>query len=418
MFTDGQLLLLLLWIIYLWECLVWHDRYAIVFRSWWGTRWHLAGIDFGPGGAGKAGWEVVRHGMEWVNPLWWGGQTVVGHLLPIAISPERIVAGNLQTIYATGRPRQSYRALGIEELTDVAVREKELWLNGARFCRFPSAIMAGKVLALLQKLRNCLPEQREGYIRLFWRGRFDRKVFWQVRKPCFAAARRLQWGCMALFLLMYVVAPVLSLKLGTNWVILLGGPLVFLSAFAIEWCAFRARRRLGIGTFADAVGEWIKGALCPPVAIRAADRLTCDMSPIFDPLTLAEELLPEDGPHFSPIADFFARVSADLRHPLSMDEEWDDDDRAAMKWQCKLVLEEAVRALPEQREALSEHVPSRFERSMRVYCPRCGSQYASAIETCPDCPGVHLKSWPTKGNGTGKTKLPGKHRQRCQRRRK
>ena len=86
MFTDGQLLLLLLWGIYLCDCLVWHDRYGVVFRSWWGVRWHVAGLEFGAGGMGKSNWEVAGHGMACVNPLDCGAQAVVGHVLPVAIS--------------------------------------------------------------------------------------------------------------------------------------------------------------------------------------------------------------------------------------------------------------------------------------------------------------------------------------------
>lgn len=412
MFTDGQLLLLLLWGLYLWECLVWHGRHALVFRSWFGKRWHLAGIDLGPGGMGKAGWEVAGQGGVCANPLWWGGQTVVGHLLPVSISPGRVVAGNLQTVYATGRPRQGHRAFSLDELTDMSVREEELWIGGTRFCRFPSAVLAREVHALLRELRNCPAERREEGIRAFWRGRFDRKAFQSVRERCQAAANRLQWGCMGLFLLLYVAAPVLAVLAGTGWAILLGGPLVFLTAFAVEWGAFRARRRLGIGTLADAIGEWIKGALCPPAAIRAADALFREMAPCFDPLTLAAELLPEDGPRSSDAAGFFARVSADLRHPLVCDGAWSDADRAAMEWQCTLVLDEALRAFPGQREALSGRVPSRIDSSMRAYCPRCGCQYASRIETCPDCPNVRLEKW--SAENAGKTETAGKSRHRRQ----
>ena len=410
MLTDSEFLLLLLWGIYLWECLVWHDRYGLVFRSWWGGHWHQAGADYGFGGPGKAGWEVAGHGCVWANPLAWGGQTVMGHLLPLAISPERIVAGNLQTAYATGRLRQSHRAFPLKELTDISVREEELWLNGGCFCRFSSAILARKVLALLRNLRNCLPEQREELIRGFWRDRFDRTAFRKVWEPCQVAAKRLQWGCVGLFLLMYVAAPVLTVLLGTSLTILFAGPLALLTAFCIEWGAFRARRRLGIGTFADAVGEWVKGTLCPPVAIRAADCMTRQVAPLFDPLTLAVELLPADSARSPNVGDFFARVSADLHHPLAVDEEWGASDRETMAWQDSLVLDEALRAFPGQGEVLSEHVPQRLEPAMRGYCPRCGSQYASEIETCPDCPGVRLYRWNTKDMAT--QKMAGKNRPR------
>lgn len=413
MFSDGELLLLLLWGIYLWECLIWHDRYGLVFRSWWGGGWHLAGMSHGSGGMGKTGWEVVGHGAVWGNPLCWGGQTVLGELFPISISPERVAAGNIQTVYTTGRPCQRHRGFAFAELREVAIREEELWLNGVFFCRFPSEFVARGVLMLLRKLRDCLPAEREEHIRTFWRGRFDRKAFRGIWEPCQAAARRLQWSCMGLFLILYVVAPVLTMVVGTSWVILFGGPLVFLSAFAIEWGAFRFRRRLGVGTLSAAVGEWIKGALCPPVAIRAADRLTRDVAPLFDPLTVAAELLPEEGGGSAGVADFFAKMSADLRHPLVCDGVWDDFDRAAMEWQCGLVLEEATRAFPGQREALSERVPERLEPVMRAYCPRCGSQYAAERETCPDCPGVRLGRWHTKD--VERKKRMGKHR-RCHRR--
>lgn len=393
MFTDGQLLLLLLWGIYLCDCLVWHDRYGVVFRSWWGVRWHVAGLEFGAGGMGKSNWEVAGHGMACVNPLECGAQAVVGHVLPVAISPNRVVAGNLQTIYATGRPPQGNRSFSLEELTGMAVREEELWLNGTRFCRFPSAGLARRVLALLRTLQGSPQERREELIRAYWRERFDRQAFRDLWASCTVAARRLQWGCMGLFLLLYVVAPVLALRLGTGWAVLGCGPLGVLAAFAIEWGAFRARRRLGVGTLAEAFGEWVKGVLCPPVAIRAADGLTRAAAPLFDPLTLAAELLPEEGRRPSGKSAFFARVAADWHHPLTVEGTWGEAERATLAWQSRLALDEALHAFPELGEELSERVPLRLDPAMNAYCPRCGGQYATEAETCPDCPGVRLEQW-------------------------
>ena len=97
--SDGSLLLLVLWLIYLPECLLWVGRHSVIFAATWSRSWRAisAGEFLGS----------VSGSLRLVNPFPPLGRFHKVDLLPVSISPARVVAFNVQSISQSGRPRQS-----------------------------------------------------------------------------------------------------------------------------------------------------------------------------------------------------------------------------------------------------------------------------------------------------------------------
>ncbi|HUG09483.1 MAG TPA: hypothetical protein VMM36_00630 [Opitutaceae bacterium] len=376
--SDGSLLLIVLWVIYLPECLLWIGRHSVLFTAQWARSWTATTAGEVLGTASGS----VRH----VNPLPPLGRFHRVDLLPVSISPTHVAAFNPQSISQSGRPRQSGVSISLDAIRGVTVRENEVRINGHVFAKIVNADLRASLVKLLNDLRALPAEQRARLIEEFWQAQFDL----EKARAALAETRRqsslLAAACNGQFVLIYIVLPALSLLKGLNYVLIPGAIAMEFMAIQIAVLHFRAHRRLHPKAKSDRVIHLAKVILCPPLGIRAVDTLTGPAVGRFHILTVAEAL-----PAFPGRLAFMSRVLRDLRHPISHGAK-NGLLAGICRWQGDLIERVAARSLPGAAAIVPtlDAPPPRIEKDCRCYCPRCGAQLSIATETCPDCPGVAM----------------------------
>ncbi|HEY5552261.1 MAG TPA: hypothetical protein VIK52_10240, partial [Opitutaceae bacterium] len=373
-----SLLLLVLWLLYLPECLLWVNRHSVVFTSPWSRGWSAttASDALGSGSAS----------LRLLNPLPPLGRFFKADLLPVSISPVRVASFNAQTISPAGRPKQAGGTIAIDEIHRVSVHDSEILINGHSFAKVGSRALRTSFAALLDELRARPEAGREKLIERFWQSQFDLE---QARAALAEAGRRsatLAAACNAQFLLIYIVLPVLSVLKGLNYVIIPGAIVMEVMAIQIAVIHFLAHRCLFPRSTTDRVTQVVKMILCAPLGIRAVDALTTPVAGRFHILTIAAALDPFPGK-----TDFLGRVLRDLRHPIGLGS-MNELLAETCRWQNAMIERVAARALPDVGALVPTlgAPPPRLEPGCRCHCPRCHAQLLIAAETCPDCLGVRM----------------------------
>jgi hypothetical protein len=376
--SDGSLLLLVLWLIYLPECLLWVGRHSVIFTAQWARGWRAttAGEVLGS----------VRGSVRHINPFPPLGRFHRVDLLPVSISPTHVAAFNSQTISPAGRPTQSGAVITIDAIRDVTVRENEVRINGHAFAKIAHAELRTALVKLVDGLRAQPVEQRAQLIEEFWQAQFDLE---QARAALVATRKEstlLAWACNGQFVLIYIVLPALSLIKGLNYVLIPGAIAMVTLGIQIAVLHFLAHRRLYPKAKWDRMVHLAKVILCPPLGIRAIDSLTGPAVGRLHILTVAEAL-----PRFRARSEFMSGVLRDLRHPLKHGAN-DESLAKICRWQNGLIERVAARSLPGVAAIVAtlDAPPSPIEKDTRCFCPRCAAQLSIATKTCPDCPGVAM----------------------------
>lgn len=376
--TDGQLLLLVLWLVYITDCFVWYNRHTVVFATWWGRKRRAltASPRFG----------LASGGISLLNPFPPLGQIFIAQALPLSLSPDCVVAFNSQSFSSTERPLQSGTVLAIDELSEVEVRDNDLFLNGTPFCKFRNPLLARLVAELLKRLHTSSQSCRAILIDDFWKQRFDTpsaSIEFQLFK---ATASGLHWLCILLFAFLYLLLPFIALYSGVALMIIPAGIVMFIMAIPLTYEYFIAHRLLFPELRSDRYIHSLKMALCPPVAIRSIDLLTGQSLYKYDILALAHLFLAK-----ADCDDFCASYVRDLRHPISFDSD-NPLVRQTCRWQNETIMRLALPLLPSVASAVprSMALPSRQSADCLSFCPRCLIQLATKDGNCPECSGVPL----------------------------
>lgn len=381
--SDGEELLVVLWLIYLTGCFTWLDRRTTMVSSWWGFSWHA----------------------HFSNPIWGSGsgsfllQNIVpapgsflaAHILPVSLSPTALVAYNLQCLSDAGRPEQSGRAVELAEIRSLQSDSSSLIVNGTEFCDFASPELAHDFTGLLKRLSQTPIDKRDGIISDFWRSRLQLHAVKNSIRKCLSAVRTLQLLCLCAFFLFFVGFPWAAFTWGTENVVLTCALAMFLSIVPI-CCEYAQLNKRLFSSHRDGVkADLFKMAFCPVTAIRATDFILEKYFADHDPLPVVCLLL--KGNERKTILEKFVR---DLTYPLYFDGEVSDVVRETCLYQNRKIVEIASECIPLMRRTVAslEDLPKKETPAIVAYCPRCLSQFTILHRTCPHCgEGVTMKTF-------------------------
>jgi hypothetical protein len=284
--------------------------------------------------------------------------------------------------------------LAIDEISESEVRENNLFLNGTPFCKFRNHLLACQVADFLKRLRKSPPSCRTALIDDFWLERFNSMaalVEFQLFK---ATVSGLQWLCILLFAVLYLLFPMIALYSGVVLMIIPAGIVMFVMAIPLTYEFFVAHRLIFPEFRSDRIIHSLKMALCPPVAIRSIDVITEQSLYKFDILTIAHLFLDK-----ADCDDFCAAYVRDLRHPIAIDFE-NPLVTQTCQWQNKTIIRLASLVLPSVASAIprSTAFPPRQSADCLSFCPRCLIQLSTKDGTCPECSGVPLISFNSIGD--------------------
>ena len=369
--SDGQLLLIVIALLYLTECWIWVRGQSVAFVSSWG-RWGVA--------APKSWLGNSKGGVLLLNPLPPPGRVFVSHLAPISISPSGICAFNPQTVPSGVRPPgQSGRFLLFSDISSSITEGADLLVNNHSFAKCANAKQARRISKLINAMVIAKPVDREGMVRGYIANQFAADEAAAVLQEAAVIMRPLRWMCSISFLFLFVLTPILVSTLGLLRLFITVGVVLVLLTIQITILFYRAHTTLYEDYRSERVESAIKMVLCPPVAIRSVDFLTRNLLSEYSPVVVAR-LLARDG------ADELVRAFIrDLRHPLKHEL---SPEAAAdiVSWASAEQLRHCLEYVQDTSQVFVDSTQP--EGDSVSYCPRCRSQFVIPSGECPDCPGV------------------------------
>lgn len=379
--SEVESLFLVLALLYGVECLGWVRRGAVVFRTFWGTRWRAVHPSPYLGGQ--------RGGMFFAHPLPPLGGIVLSAQLPCSLSADGLLAFVASGVNPGGRPPQRGSFLRWEQIESLAAEGKWLKVNGAAWFKFGSAHAAHWLAAELKRIQQLPHAQRGPAIRELLAGTLDHEAVrtgWLAAQPEVCRLRR--WA-NSLFGLMFVVVPALHWQLGLKacWPVVVVGWLAHTITIAVLFR--RAHARLCPAAEEERFTHFFTSLLAAPTAARAHDLLTRPLLERFHPLAVAR-VLAEAG-EFRAFARHMIR---ELRHPAlpvcPVKGEGAEGAERFMRETMRELVEAGVRQAGLDPDALLVP-PTPLDDACHSYCPRCEGQFMALTGACADCGGIPLQ---------------------------
>lgn len=374
---DGEILLLVLSLLYLSDCLIWVNNRSMAFVSPWGRSWHVAYADSFFGND--------RGSLLFLNPLPPLGRVFLSHLSPVSISPTGVCAFNPQALFRLGMGRQSGRTILFDEIARAGIDGANLLVNDRKFAKCATNQQARTISELINNALVTTPSEREALISEFIAQQFATDEARTLLSKTQNVIKPIQSLCCVLFLFLFVTTPALVMVFGLLQLIIPVAIVLALMAIGISIMFYRGHKFLYGDNSEGRIENLIKMILCPPVSIRATDQLTKNLFSGYSPVVLA-------GLLFGSTASEFVRAYVlDLQHPLAYDAK-DEISGEIISWAATTHLKLCIDYL--NRDALFTAqgllAPPQPEGNSLSYCPRCRSQFVVSSGPCPDCPGVVL----------------------------
>ena len=383
--SELELLLLVLVVLYAWECACWVPRGSVAFRTWLGRRWRIAhpGTLLGN----------QRAGFIFAPPLPPLGYFVASHQLPLSISAEAVLAHVAVSVNPGGRPPQTGKCFRFDAIRSLEARGRRVRINGEVLLAASSPGQAAQLAQDLTRIWKCPPAERPPVIQEWVRTRFEIKTVERLWSECRLELKPMRMTANLLFLWLFLGAPSLIWWTGLArcWVGLVAGLLGCTVMLALFFR--RAHRKFYPPAEDERFNHFLITLLSPVTAIRTQDLLTRPLLARFHPLAVAKALCTADR-----FEEFAAQVLRETRHPaLPLCPIADPVAQAAERQTRELLLEAIERLLksaglnPDRMLA-----PPKPEEGCRAYCPRCLAQFTANTGLCQDCGGLPVESFEEK----------------------
>jgi hypothetical protein len=363
--------------LYVVECLAWIESAAVVCaRTLLRRRWSCAQGATLPGND--------RGGVQFVDPTSIQGSLVVCHRWPFSLSPEGVT-----DLAGDGASASAFEPqfVAFDDLKTVASEFGEIHLNGTRFARVSSSVLAAHLAEHIRRVWHLAPSERESEIKAAIRATLDDKGARATWKAFEEKTWRLSLLCNGLLVLTFLVAPLVFYFRGPYpaWKYVLASVGLVTVVTAVTY--FRTHAALYPRCAYERWVDALAMVLLPVAAIRCSDKLSRNVLCHFSWAVVTPMLCDiEDATRVSRLQ------FVDLSRPME-----DGGPAAAMKsavdcalWFRGLLISETGAALKRLKVAVSK-APARDDETMIFFCPRCHAQFGrGANDSCPVCAGIHL----------------------------
>ena len=383
--SELQLMVLVLAVIYGWECLAWLRRGGVAFRTDWRGHWRLAHPAAVLGN--QTGGVVVAQPLP---PL---GYLVTAYQSPLSCSPDGVFSYVAQCVNPGWRPPQAARYFSFAEIKTITVVNRQVRLNNTLLLSAASVYQAEHLAGQLRQLLPLDPARRANAIRALQRDSLDTKAIQQRWEAFLVTGNRLRWLANGLLAYLFVLAPTGFWYFGfvRGWLPLLLGLLAFTITNTVLF--HRAHRRLYPKADDDRLTQDCLILLAPATSARSHDALARHLLEPFHPLAVAQLFLPA-----AEFRAFARRVLLELRHPcLPVCPATAPAGAAAAEVSSRTAwLTEVEAFVAKHGISLPELLrpPERTEPGVQSYCPRCEAQFTAATGECTDCGGLPLVRFP------------------------
>jgi hypothetical protein len=373
---DYGFLLAVLFLLYLLECVAYIPVGSVAFRLPSSAKRRMRLL--------TKPQPALRSSLVFSLPFSVGSGIIVCSPLPISLCPQGIACN--PRIASSGQRE----FIAFDDMQQIDSAQRNLLINGASFVTAASEIQAGEIREMLQRVKQQrLPERQAEIEREIARSvDVDRMC---SRLAAYAdKAWDLKVDLIALFVVIFLVSPIVVLKLGlaTVWPFVIA--VLLLNVALIAWDFRRINREV----FQNANVPWqaiVMVLLSPPAALHATKYLARDLGRGYHPLALAAARCSD--------ADFLnlaAWVLRDVRFAPEQ-ETGGTDTRATdcRKWFYHK-LQTGLYSLVRKKGFAADDLmgpPRRESEYVQSYCPRCLSQFVIREGVCTDCGRIPLNSF-------------------------
>jgi hypothetical protein len=386
--SDFEALVLVLAVVYFWECIHWLRRGTVAFLTRFGRRWRLAHP------AALIGNQTG--GFVLANPFPPLGTLLTGSQSPLSISSEGVFSYVAQCVNPGWRPAQTARYVPFTAVETVAATGKEVGINKELLLKTGSPYLAEHLAAQLRRLTKLPQEKRAATIKEMLRESLDVKAIEKRLEEFNRRSSTLRLLGNLLFIYLFVFAPLWILRVGfrRDWLELVLALLALTTSLAIVF--YRAHRALYPAADDDRLNHFCMILLSPATSVRAHDALARPLLETFHPLAVARVLLAP-----AQFQKFARRILLELRHPCLPICPTTEAGPQAVESQARAALQAAVEQfLKEHRVDPADLIrpPAPTDATCQSFCPRCDTQFTTATGLCTDCGGLPLINFSTSTN--------------------
>lgn len=373
--SDGLSLYLVIIVLYGLDCLIWLSKYAVAFTVDLFGNWRA--------GVASSYLSTGNGGLTLLNLIPPAGRVFCSHPVPFSISNRSVVSCNPQALVSMSPSPLHYL---IEDITDISIDEKTVSINGLKFCVFNCAEQAKKFLLLLKKIKKAKLEKRDEYIRCYFAEMFDTAKAKNVLTEFSKRSRLLRTLSFLLFIILVPVSPVLSRFIGLDMTIIITLIVTYVLVILISILFFRLHQRYYPQNKYERILEIVKMILCPPIAARAADRISQNALWEYHFFSIGSLLMRKD--RFEVFCHNSYRA---MMYPLR-DTQFSDQIQAVLDDQSSLLMGMTTDFLKSVDIDVNQLLkpPKKQEETSLYYCPRCHAESDRKEAHCVDCLGVAL----------------------------
>lgn len=343
-------LLVIVLLVYLFQCLCWAPTRAHVFSLEPG----------GESGRKKRGflWSALRLTGYWANPL--------PPLQPLLVVDWPQFQPEPEILRIT--PTDAEPVSLVWEQLKVTRSGNKLACNGSVVLR-SGAEQLKQSQDFLEKLKRAKVKERRKLIEAWLRKATDAAAIEERLKEFCHKSRWLDIAVNLQFFLLFLIVPMAFFRFGSRALWPMAGGVVTTSIF-IAWRSVRLHKLFSPGDGEGRFKSVFSTVLSPIYAIRAEDAVARDLLAGFHPVAVAGVMCSQK--ELEAFAGEQLRINKFSSHGAS----WYGE-------QLQLALTRMLEKKGvEVRRLLAE--PER-EAGCVVYCPRCRAQYTKAREDCADC---------------------------------
>src|SRR5579872_1652424 len=204
--TDLEVLLLVLAVIYLWECVHWLRRGTVAFLTRWGRHWRLVHPTVLIGN--QNGGFVLAHPFP---PL---GNFLTGNQSPLSISPEGVFSYVAQCVNPGWRPVQLEKFVPFEAIQKIESSGRQVRVNDRLLVKTGSPSLAVHLSGQVRRLSQLPPEARAAAIREMLGESLDMRAIQQRLADFRRHVPPIQICANLLFAYLFFVAPIWVWQVG------------------------------------------------------------------------------------------------------------------------------------------------------------------------------------------------------------
>lgn len=341
------------------------------------------GLLFGIPGAvlfvpARGGFRARRCDGPALLPLRPGRIALLAAPLPFRTGAAGVVSDIALRRFGTRDLGEASRALGFDELDQVAAKRSMLRVGGRSFARAASAGHAEAGAARLTALGRTTPANRVAEIGAWERDACDVAALRARVGTARSAVRWLGAVCDAYTIALFLLLPLAITMLDETTALLASLPVLATLHLVALGLAWRAHRSLRPDASSERFETLLAAALFPPHLLRLPQRLFFTGVGAPRPVVAAAALLAGDAR-----LAFLRRARAECDLAAQRANANDAVARVLCERDCAAVLEVAAQAGVDEADLCRPHV--RGDRHSAAYCPVCLAEYRSGFDRCADC---------------------------------